>query len=484
VNSVRIRLLASALAAASLAALGNALPAQADPITVLSVQSGHSLILNAAGLTRVAVGDGKIAGVAPVGTSQLVINGKSAGHTTVYVWNSGRRATYEVTVTDQGTEEVVGLVRSLINLPTVQVTALNSNILIRGTVPDVVQYNRINDIIASLDKTKKQGGADGKIINVVTVAHPLGNDLQAQIGAMQGASGVRMDPDAKGNVIVSGRVRDRFAAEHLLQRARGLAGPYLATDGKVIDRLEVDTVSQIDVKLYVLEVDKTASSTLGLRLQGAQLGTPGDVSSITYNPGSFIGVEGTRPALVNGGLASTIGGAFFRTTLLAPTLDLLLSQGHAHLLSSPDLMSQQGQQATFLVGGQIPIPYASGPGQVSIQYKEYGVRLDVTPTLLGNGAVDTKVAPEVSSLDFADGVDISGFRVPALRTSKIQTDVVTKQGESIVLGGLVQRVESKTLTKIPGLSALPILGKLFQSTAYQKAESDVVFVMTPTVVTR
>jgi pilus assembly protein CpaC len=136
------------------------------------------------------------------------------------------------------------------------------------------------------------------------------------------------------------------------------------------------------------------------------------------------------------------------------------------------------------VGGEIPIPVSNGLGSISIVYKEYGVNLKVTPTLLGNGSVEAKINPEVSDLDSASGVNINGFTIPGLKTSKLTTDVITQSGESIVMGGLLRHQEMKTITRIPLLSDIPILGALFRSTQYMKNDSDVVFVMTPTIVTR
>jgi pilus assembly protein CpaC len=123
-------------------------------------------------------------------------------------------------------------------------------------------------------------------------------------------------------------------------------------------------------------------------------------------------------------------------------------------------------------------------GTVSISYKEYGVKLDVTPTILGNGSVEAVIKPEISDLDFADGIEINGFTIPALKTSKLSTDVITQNGESVVMGGLLRRQESKNVQKFPLLGDIPILGQLFRSTSYQKTDTDVVFVMTPTIVTK
>jgi pilus assembly protein CpaC len=154
------------------------------------------------------------------------------------------------------------------------------------------------------------------------------------------------------------------------------------------------------------------------------------------------------------------------------------------VLSSPDLVTTPGNKATFLVGGSFPIPFSTGLGQVSIQYQPFGVQLNVTPTLLGNGAVEANITPDISDLDFADGVQENGFIIPALKESKLSTDIITQPGESIIMGGMVRRVETRTIQKVPLLGDIPILGQLFRSTNYQNNQSDIVFVMTPQVITR
>ena len=476
---------ASAIATFALLA-GTVAPSAADSIQILSLQTGHSIILNAAGLNRVAVGDGRIAGVVPIGTSQIVVNGKAPGHTTIFVWMGGERVTYEVTVTEQSFDDIAKVLRAAIDEPNVQVVAFNVNLIVRGSVADVAAFNRVNDVIDRFKGIKfSQGGGgsgNGVIINAVSISKPLGN-LQDEIAAIPGGHSLRVDADSKGNIVVSGSVRDQSQAQQVLDKVNGLAGPYLSADGKVIVRLGVDQTSQVDVKVYVLEVDNTASSQLGLRLQAGQ---PGAITAPGANPPytisttpSFVAVNNT-----NGSGNPFSIGAFSRISLLAPTLDLLLSEGHARLLSSPNLMTLPGQEATFLVGGEIPIPISNGLGTVSITFKEFGVALKVTPTILGNGAVETKIAPEISDLDFADGIQINGFTIPALKESKLSTDVITANGESIVMGGLLRRQEQKNITKIPLLADIPILGQLFRSTSYLKQDTDVVFVMTPTIVTK
>jgi len=450
-------------------------PVKADSVSLLSVQSGHTLLLRAEGLTRVAVGDGRIAGVVPVGTSQVIINGKTPGHTTVIVWSGGKRRTYEVTVTEQDLDDLAQMLRSSITAPSVQVISFDHSIVVRGTVGDGAQFQQITDILARFEPMVK----DQKyvLVNAVTISQNLG-DLQRGISNLPGASNIRVDPDGKGNVIVSGNAKDAVTAQAILERARGLAGPYLASNGQLINRLNSLTTSQIDIKVYVLEVDQTAQSNLGLQLNSAipgqgNRGVPTlggaqfPVFEVPHGPGQALNV-----------------GPFYRTIGLAPTLNLMMAEGHARELSSPDLVTNPGSPATFLVGGEIPVVTSTALGQVNVTYQPYGVKLDVTPIILGNGSVEAKVSPEVSDLDYANAVIVSGFTIPALKVSRLSTDVITMPGESILMGGLVRRVELKTITKIPLLSSIPILGKLFTSTAYQSNKSDVIFVMTPEIVTR
>jgi pilus assembly protein CpaC len=468
------------LAVAAIAAISlcSPRPVQADSVQLLSIQTGHSVLLKAEGLTRVAVGDGRIAGVVPIGTSQVVVNGKTAGHTTIMIWAHGARTSYEVTVTEQQLDDLGQMLRTAINEPNVQVVNFGHALVVRGTVPDGAHFQTVSDIIARFDKMKlgaAQGG-DFSVVNAVTINRPL-SEMQDAVAKLPGAANVRVEPDGKGNVIVSGNVPNARVAQEILDKARGLAGTYLATDGQMINRISTDTVSQVNIKVYVLEVDNTAQSQLGVLLQSG-ITQPGN-SQVILAPPFFPLLETPRGP----GQALTAG-AFYRTTVLAPTINLLMTEGHARVLSSPDLVTLPGNQATFLVGGEIPIPYSTGLGQVSIIYKEFGVKLNATPTLLGNGAVETKVAPEVSALDFQDAVTVGGFVIPALKTSRLSTDVITQPGESIILGGLVERDQSKFINKFPVLGDLPILGKLFRSTQYQNRQSDVVFVLTPEVITR
>lgn len=463
------------VAAATLLLAADPVAAAQQDLSTISLHSGHSTIIPAPGLTRVAVGDAKIAGVVTIGNSEVIVNGKMSGQTSLFIWRGAKRTSYEVSVSEQTMDDVAAMLRSAITEPGVNVAAFNRSIVVNGSVDTPQAAARIASMVDRFQNDAKTNKYS--IVDAVALTRPLGT-LNEDLKAVAGAAGVTVDRDPKGNLIVSGRVPDTVVAESVLERVRALGGTYLPADGKVIDRLTPETTSQIDVKVYVLEVDRTALDQLGVRLQNA---VPDPSHPGFYNLGDPL-----FPALETAATAGHLFniGAFYRTTVLAPTLDLIMRTGHAKLLSAPDLVTMPGRQATFLVGGEIPIPYASGIGQISIQYKEFGVRLQMTPTVLGSGGIETKIAPEVSDLDYQNAVQISGFLIPALKTSRLSTDVITRDGESIVMGGLMRRIEQRALDKIPLLSSIPVLGKLFRSNRYQKAETDVVFVMTPRIVTR
>jgi Flp pilus assembly secretin CpaC len=451
----------------------------------LSIAAGQSIVLHVSGLTRVGVGDGRIAGVAPLADSQVVINGKVPGRTTVFLWTGAQRATYMVTVQDQNLQDLAQMLRTDITVPGVKVVTLEHSVVIDGTVPDAAQSAQIADVVGRFQKLADAGNYT--VVDAVAVQNPFVK-LASGTGAIDGVTGLHVDKDDDGNLIVSGQVRDRTAAEAALAQVRTQAGPLLSKDAKIVDRLAVATTSQIDVKVYVLEVDTTAQSQLGLQLQSAlpsasgSSGFPIGTSTYTLGNPSIPIIE--NPTNVGQSGHPFNAGPFLRIGLLAPTINLLLTEGHARILSSPDLVSLPGSNATFLVGGQIPIPEAGGLGTTNITYHDYGVKLDETPSLLSNGSIETKIKPEVSNLDFADGVTINGFIVPAFKISRLSTDVITQSGESIIMGGLLSRLETKNVQKVPLLADIPVLGQLFKSTTYQNQQSDVVFMMTPQLLVR
>lgn len=446
----------------------------------LTMRTGTSRILHFKDIKQIAVGDATIVGALPLpGKAEVLVNAKQPGRTTLFIWTSdGAERDYQVTVTASELDLLAAMLRSTIARNDISVETFGHSIVLRGTVPDGSALQGVTDVLARFDPVAKQDNA--VIVNAVMIAHPLGG-LQSGAGGNPYMRTVRVDPDGQGNVIVSGRVLNEEQRQSVLNEVRGMSGRYLSSKGQILDRLAMTFTTQVDVKVYILEIDDTGLSTLGVRLQN---GTPTSQGQLSLGPASFPITE-AKPAFgPRNAFQPFAVGPFFRTTVLAPTIDLMMSQGHAKMLSAPDLTTVPGEEATFLVGGQIPIPQSAGLGAVSVTYQDYGVQLKVTPTLLGNGDVATKINPQVSDLDFQDGVNLNGFTIPALKKSSISTNVITAPGESIIMGGMLRRVESRNIERIPFLSQLPIIGRLFQDVRYQRGETNIIFVMTPTVITR
>ena len=167
----------------------------------------------------------------------------------------------------------------------------------------------------------------------------------------------------------------------------------------------------------------------------------------------------------------------------------LQNKGLFQSLAEPNLIASNGKEASFLAGGEFPYPVVQGGGgggnqSVTIMFKEFGIRLNFTPTVIGNDLINLKVRPEVSALDFANAVVVSGFRVPALSTRRTETEVELQNGQTFAIAGLMNNTLNDSMSKIPGIGDIPILGLLFRSKAHQKNQTELVVMITPTIVRR
>jgi hypothetical protein len=170
---------------------------------------------------------------------------------------------------------------------------------------------------------------------------------------------------------------------------------------------------------------------------------------------------------------------------LGGVVKALSNKGLFQSLAEPNLIATNGKEASFLAGGEYPYPVVqsgSGTNSVTITFKEFGVRLSFTPTVLGGDLVHLKVKPEVSTLDFANAVVIDGFRVPALATRRTETEVELRDGQTFAIAGLMNNTLTNTMSKIPGIGDIPILGLLFKSKAHQKQQTELVVMITPTII--
>ena len=269
----------------------------------------------------------------------------------------------------------------------------------------------------------------------------------------------------------------------------------------LVDRSQIDVSSNtVQVDVQVVEFKKTALRKAGVNLasggpnnHGFQFGvfTPGTSSSSSSGSGGSSGSGSSGDGGGSGGGMSAITSAMnlvlsfgraFSGQGISAQLGFLETNGLARVLAKPTLVAHTGQSASFLAGGEIPIPVPSRDGNVAIQYKEFGVKLQLTPTILSSERIALKVAPEASDLDYTQGVSISGVSVPAVRTRRADTMVELADGESFIIGGLVSRSTMSSVSQVPLLGSLPILGTFFKNLNYSQDETELVIIVTPRLV--
>jgi len=282
-------------------------------------------------------------------------------------------------------------------------------------------------------------------------------------------------------VFLRGTVRDLTSAD----RAVSIA----STLGKTVNLLYVDVPSpapQILLKVKFASVDRSLSTQLGLNIiSTGAANTVGSVTTKQFSPPSFATAQSNTPVAAT--LADALNLFFFRSDLnLGATIQALEVKGLLQVLAEPNVLAENGKPASFLAGGEFPFPSVSsvsgGTPVVSIQFREFGVRLTFTPAITPRGTIHLQVAPEVSALDFTNGLSVSGFNVPALTTRKLNTQVELSEGQSFAIGGLLDNRTTDTFEKIPFIGDIPVLGKLFQSRALSKSNTELIVIVTPELV--
>jgi pilus assembly protein CpaC len=246
---------------------------------------------------------------------------------------------------------------------------------------------------------------------------------------------------------------------------------------------------QILLKVRFASYDRSAAKNLGINL--FSLGAANSIGSVTtqqFSPPSITGIPGSGASPTSATLSNLLNLFIFRPDInLGATIEALQTSGVVEVLSEPNLLTANGKEGSFLAGGQFPFPVvqgtsAAGSGAVTIQFKEFGIRLNFIPTITPRGTIRLQVAPEVSSLDFANGVTISGFTVPGLDVRKVKTEVELGEGQSFAIGGLLDNRSTKNLSKIPFIGDIPVLGKFFQSMTTTKTNTELIVIVTPQIV--
>ncbi|MBV9859494.1 MAG: type II and III secretion system protein family protein [Alphaproteobacteria bacterium] len=279
----------------------------------------------------------------------------------------------------------------------------------------------------------------------------------------------------QGNVVLSGSVANAGGAERARTLASAVAGTAKGSD--VVNQLSVTTPDQVNVRVRIAEVDRTVLKELGINWSK----TSGNFQFNTSNP-TTLPNNTAQNAIIYG---IPLPG---NTARLNAELDALAQEGLVTNLAEPNLTAVSGQTASFLAGGEFPVPVAvtpatgSGVATITVAFKTFGVALDFTPTIIDPNHVNLRVRPEVSALSTNGAVQISGFSIPALTVRRAETSVELGSGESFALAGLLQNNTEQDVSKIPGLGDIPVLGALFRSDRFQHNETELVIIITPYLV--
>jgi pilus assembly protein CpaC len=277
---------------------------------------------------------------------------------------------------------------------------------------------------------------------------------------------------------VRGRVKDTTSADRVMA--------IVATLGKSVNllRVEVPPVeTQILLKVRFANVDRGASQDLGLQLASTAFNQATALTTGQF-PSPNIGVSGGASTGIS--ISDALNVLLFRKDInLGATIKALESKRLLETLAEPNVLAINGKPASFTSGGEFPFPMVQGGaavGAVTVTFREFGIRLNFLPHITPRGTIQLAVNPEVSALDFANGLTFQGFTVPALSTRKVNTEVELESGQSFVIAGLLDNTLTNTINKIPGLASIPLLGKIFQSRSIARSNSELMVIVTPEIV--
>jgi pilus assembly protein CpaC len=374
-----------------------------------------------ASFVELTVGDPEVADVNPLTDHSLSILGKKNGTTRVQAYAEGKKliGVFDVEVV-YDTSLLSNELKRRFRNANLKVSAVNGRIMLSGTAPDGPTVDKAVTIA-------KQFGPD--VINTVEVLQP--QQVMLEVRFVEATRTAGRDLGVQWNVFGS-----RQAANIGNRTANSGTGPFTLPSGG---------------------------------------STQGPLATVT--PLALAGtLSGSAPF---GVIVSKMIAAGIETDVIINALE---QKGVARALAQPNLVALSGDTASFLAGGEYPVPVPGSLGQVTIDYKRYGVGLAFTPTVLGGSLINLKIEPEVSQLDFSHLVTVAGISVPPLIVRRASTTVELRDGQSFVIGGLLQSVGQNAISQLPWLGDVPVLGSLFRSASYQKNETDLAIIVTPRLV--
>jgi len=395
-------------------------------VITLEVGSGEQINLPV-GISDVVTSNPGIADVDVRNPRQIYIFGKKAGQSTVYATDAAGRTVYAVEVqVAQNVNTVDKMLKLAMPESDIQTTFLNGLVLLTGTVAQPEDVTEAQTLVSAFMGEKEGSDSPVRVISRLKTAVPLQVNLQVKVAELSRS----LSKDINSNF----ETRDNDGPSgngFLFSPARGR---------------DVATITDI--------TDPTTGAVTG--------------TSFRFN----------NPAGGNVlNMAKNLFGIDF-----ALGLDFAERNGLAATLAQPNLTTVSGETAEFLAGGQFPIPIADADGAVTIEFRDYGVKLQYTPTVMADGRINLRVRPEVSEITSTGAIRLSGTEIPGINTRMAETTVVLGSGESFMIAGLMSNSSTTSIDKYPGLGDVPVLGALFKSNGWRRNETELVIVVTPYLV--
>jgi pilus assembly protein CpaC len=313
---------------------------------------------------------------------------------------------------------------------------------------------------------------------LITVEHNL-SDLREAIDQLAPGNRVRAS-SVDGSIVLDGTVDTPVQAQEL----RELGSRFLGEEETLLYRVRVAAATQVHLRVRVAEVSREVIKEFGINWE-----------SVFETGDLLFGFATGRPAFGAAGnffrgppqANSTVPDLFFSRftpgdNVVNTAIDALAQEGLVTVLAEPNLTALSGETASFLAGGEFPIPVATEENEISIEFKEFGIQLAFTPTVLSGNRISLRVRPEVSELSNDGAIQINGLTIPALKTRRAETTVELGSGQSFAIGGLLSSDVQNAISRTPGLGDLPVLGTLFRSSAFRRDESELVIIVTPYLV--
>jgi len=353
----------------------------------------------------------------------------------------------------------------------------------RGFVDLVVGDPEIADVMPLTDRTlyvlgKKIGttnvsiyDAAKQLVGVIDVEVTYNTaGIASDLDRAAPSSGARVS-SANGRTVLSGEVADGVAAA----KAVGVARQY---GPEVLNDLTVRSPQQVMLEVRFVEASRNAGKELGVnwKVVGENFGNPSKAAN------NLAAVSGLGLPTGNVPFGAILGRVLSSGVEADVLVEALEARGLARRLAEPNLITMSGEKATFLAGGEFPIPVAGDGNQITIDYKKFGVSLTFLPTVLANGVINLRIDPEVSQLDYTNTVRTATVAVPALIVRRASTVVELRDGQSFAVAGLLQSVNQETQEQLPWLGDVPVIGTLFRSTAFERKETDLAIIVTPRLV--